>query len=300
MNFGARSSSSLPRHVIRSTIARAAAPAATPWRTRARTRRSARIERGCRPATATRATSPATSGAGPTAETCIACSDFLQRRRVPERRADGVFRGQDRDRDEAVAGTRAHRNDPNARSRRAARKPWARARARARTRRAAARRADVNALSLSSRLCGARPMFFRGVSSLKKKKTGETTASRSGTTASTPWTATWSWPRAISTRRCTTCRSPARGGSRRTRARTRKTRAWTCAPEFTGIRDCQTRCARDKRDKKHACGEACQTAFGSACDRAFPASGEGGSTNFKICLSYMSASCEDTCGKFRS
>lgn len=72
-----------------------------------------------------------------------------------------------------------------------------------------------------------------------------------------------------------------------------------CA-EFTGIRDCQTRCARDKRDKKHACGEACQTAFGSACDRAFPASGEGGSTNFKICLSYMSASCEDTCGKFRS
>ena len=72
-----------------------------------------------------------------------------------------------------------------------------------------------------------------------------------------------------------------------------------CA-EFTGIRDCQTRCARDKRDKKHACREACQTAFGSACDRAFPASGEGGSTNFKICLSYMSASCEDTCGKFRS
>lgn len=72
-----------------------------------------------------------------------------------------------------------------------------------------------------------------------------------------------------------------------------------CA-EFTGIRDCQTRCARDARDKKHACREACQTAFGSACDRAFPASGEGGSTNFKICLSYMSASCEDTCGKFRS
>mmetsp|Transcript_8719 Transcript_8719/g.32613 ORF Transcript_8719/g.32613 Transcript_8719/m.32613 type:complete len:205 (+) Transcript_8719:897-1511(+) len=70
--------------------------------------------------------------------------------------------------------------------------------------------------------------------------------------------------------------------------------------EFTGVRDCQTRCAVDKKDKKHACREACQTSFGSACDRAFPASGEGGSTNFKICLSYMSASCEDTCGKFRN
>jgi hypothetical protein len=72
-----------------------------------------------------------------------------------------------------------------------------------------------------------------------------------------------------------------------------------CA-EFTGIRECRTRCAPDARDKKHACREACQTAFGSACDRAFPASGEGGSTNFKICLSYTSASCEDTCGKFQS
>ena len=72
-----------------------------------------------------------------------------------------------------------------------------------------------------------------------------------------------------------------------------------CA-EFTGVTECQTRCASDPRDKKHACREACQTAFGTACDRAFPASGESGSTNFKICLSYMSASCEETCAKFRS
>lgn len=72
-----------------------------------------------------------------------------------------------------------------------------------------------------------------------------------------------------------------------------------CA-EFTGVTECQTRCASDPRDKKHACREACQTAFGTACDRAFPASGESGSTNFKICLSYMSASCEETCAKFRT
>ena len=45
-----------------------------------------------------------------------------------------------------------------------------------------------------------------------------------------------------------------------------------CA-EFTGVTECQTRCASDPRDKKHACREACQTAFGTACDRAFPASG---------------------------
>lgn len=72
-----------------------------------------------------------------------------------------------------------------------------------------------------------------------------------------------------------------------------------CA-EFTGVQDCQTRCVRDPGDKKHACLEACQTAFSTACDRAFPASGEGGSTNFKICLSYLQTSCEDTCKKFRA
>jgi hypothetical protein len=72
-----------------------------------------------------------------------------------------------------------------------------------------------------------------------------------------------------------------------------------CA-EFSGLKDCQTRCVRDPRDRKHACREACQTAFGTACDRAFPVSGEGGSTNFKICLSYMASSCEETCRKFKS
>jgi len=71
-----------------------------------------------------------------------------------------------------------------------------------------------------------------------------------------------------------------------------------CA-EFTGIQHCQTRCVNDLADKKHACREACQVGFGTACDRAFPASDEGGSANFKICLGYMETSCEDTCKKFR-
>ena len=72
-----------------------------------------------------------------------------------------------------------------------------------------------------------------------------------------------------------------------------------CA-EFTGIQDCQTRCVANLSDKKHACREACQMAFSTACDRAFPASSEGGSVNVKICLGYLVTSCEDTCKKFRN
>ena len=71
-----------------------------------------------------------------------------------------------------------------------------------------------------------------------------------------------------------------------------------CA-EFTGTQDCQTRCVRNPADKKHACREACQVAFGAACDRAFPPSAEGGAQNYKICLQYLGASCEDTCKQFR-
>lgn len=144
-------------------------------------------------------------------------------------------------------------------------------------------------------------MFFRGVSSLKKKKkTDETTsfAQRDNGVDSVDG----HLELASRDKYAALHNLPLPGSGRVTSdasADQKNTCVDVCA-EFTGIRDCQTRCARDKRDKKHACGEACQTAFGSACDRAFPASGEGGSTNFKICLSYMSASCEDTCGKFRS
>mmetsp|Transcript_33915 Transcript_33915/g.83173 ORF Transcript_33915/g.83173 Transcript_33915/m.83173 type:complete len:181 (-) Transcript_33915:117-659(-) len=72
-----------------------------------------------------------------------------------------------------------------------------------------------------------------------------------------------------------------------------------CA-EFTGTQDCQTRCVKNVADKKHACREACQMAFGAACDRAFPTNVEGGASNFKICLNYLAASCEDTCKQFRN
>ena len=168
MNFGALSSSSLPRHVIRSTIARAAAlqrplfgPAPEPDVRQESNEDAVRRRR--------RVLLPPRPRARVLRRRRALLAAISLQERVPERRADGVFRGQDRDRDEAVAGTRAHRNDPNARSRRAARKPWARAVARARTRRQP-RVARMSNSTLSSRLCGARPMFFRGVSSLKKKK----------------------------------------------------------------------------------------------------------------------------------
>ena len=103
------------------------------------------------------------------------------------------------------------------------------------------------------------------------------------------------------TRYARQCDLPEPGSSRVTaaaRANEKNTCVDVCA-EFTGVKDFQTRCVQDADDKKHACREACQVAFGNACDRAFPASGDDGSTNFKICLSYMATSCHDTCKKFR-
>jgi hypothetical protein len=52
---------------------------------------------------------------------------------------------------------------------------------------------------------------------------------------------------------------------------------------------------RIESEKKHACREACQVAFSSACDRAFPPSSENGPHNYKTCLQYLEASCKDTC-----
>ena len=55
------------------------------------------------------------------------------------------------------------------------------------------------------------------------------------------------------------------------------------------------RCVRIESEKKHACREACQVAFSSACDRAFPPTSENGPHNYKTCLQYLEASCKDTC-----
>lgn len=94
----------------------------------------------------------------------------------------------------------------------------------------------------------------------------------------------------------------------------KKTCIDVCA-EFGGVQDCQTRCAashghaglhgcvrialrrtkplvggcgtgrcvRIESEKKHACREACQVAFSSACDRAFPPTSENGPHNYKVC-----------------
>ena len=95
-----------------------------------------------------------------------------------------------------------------------------------------------------------------------------------------------------------------------------------CA-EFAGQQDCQTRCVRAVADKRFACREACQVAFSTACDRAFPPSVEGGalcgrrggaaaarpgsdphavspagSDNYQTCLRYLDASCSDSCAAF--
>ena len=72
-----------------------------------------------------------------------------------------------------------------------------------------------------------------------------------------------------------------------------------CA-EFAGIQDCQTRCVRDAKDKKFACRDACQLAFSTACDRAFPPSVEGGSANYAVCLQYLDTACEDACASFET
>lgn len=74
----------------------------------------------------------------------------------------------------------------------------------------------------------------------------------------------------------------------------KKTCIDVCA-EFGGVQDCQTRCVRIESEKKHACREACQVAFSSACDRAFPPTSENGPHNYKTCLQYLEASCKDTC-----
>mmetsp|Transcript_17062 Transcript_17062/g.32653 ORF Transcript_17062/g.32653 Transcript_17062/m.32653 type:complete len:179 (+) Transcript_17062:270-806(+) len=77
----------------------------------------------------------------------------------------------------------------------------------------------------------------------------------------------------------------------------KKTCIDVCA-EFGGVQDCQTRCVRSEADKKHACREACQVAFSSACDRAFPVNADNGPQNYKICLQYLEASCKDTCQSY--
>ena len=77
----------------------------------------------------------------------------------------------------------------------------------------------------------------------------------------------------------------------------KKTCIDVCA-EFGGVQDCQTRCVRADVEKKHACREACQVAFSSACDRAFPPNSENGPQNYKICLQYLEASCKDTCHSY--
>lgn len=77
----------------------------------------------------------------------------------------------------------------------------------------------------------------------------------------------------------------------------KKTCIDVCA-EFGGVQDCQTRCVRSEGEKRHACREACQVAFSSACDRAFPVNAENGPQNYKVCLQYLEASCKDTCQSY--
>lgn len=77
----------------------------------------------------------------------------------------------------------------------------------------------------------------------------------------------------------------------------KKTCIDVCA-EFGGTQDCQTRCVRNDSEKKHACREACQVAFSSACDRAFPPSSANGPQNYTICLQYLDASCKETCQQY--
>ena len=69
--------------------------------------------------------------------------------------------------------------------------------------------------------------------------------------------------------------------------------------EHGGVQDCETRCVRSEKDKVHACKESCQIAFSAACDRAYPPSAPGGPENYKLCLKYLSQSCNDTCAVYR-
>mmetsp|Transcript_15100 Transcript_15100/g.20835 ORF Transcript_15100/g.20835 Transcript_15100/m.20835 type:complete len:183 (+) Transcript_15100:254-802(+) len=77
----------------------------------------------------------------------------------------------------------------------------------------------------------------------------------------------------------------------------KKTCIDVCA-EFGGVQDCQTRCVKADTEKKHACREACQVAFSSACDRAFPSNTDNGPQNYKTCLQFLEASCKDTCHSY--
>ena len=68
--------------------------------------------------------------------------------------------------------------------------------------------------------------------------------------------------------------------------------------ELGGYQDCATRCVADPADRSHACGEACQVAFGAACDRAFPSGQDAGGENYKACLSQLAQSCANTCREY--
>ena len=47
----------------------------------------------------------------------------------------------------------------------------------------------------------------------------------------------------------------------------------------------------------YAPARALQVAFSAACDRAFPPTADGGTSNYKTCLQYMEQSCKDTCAQ---
>ena len=71
--------------------------------------------------------------------------------------------------------------------------------------------------------------------------------------------------------------------------------------EYGGVQDCESRYARSEKlkDKNHACKEACQIAFSAACDRAYPPSAPGGPENYKLCLKYLTQSCDKTCAVYK-
>ncbi|GHP07481.1 hypothetical protein PPROV_000622300 [Pycnococcus provasolii] len=70
--------------------------------------------------------------------------------------------------------------------------------------------------------------------------------------------------------------------------------------EHSGVQDCQTRCVRNDGERLHACREACQVTFSTACDRAYPASAPGGAKNYRDCLAHLTRSCHETCKEYTS
>ena len=68
--------------------------------------------------------------------------------------------------------------------------------------------------------------------------------------------------------------------------------------ELGGFQDCAARCVVDPADRSHACREACQVAFGAACDRAFPSDQDPGGENYRACLGQLAKSCTDTCREY--